>query len=96
MRVGVAKQYYCCGPGDLPDMRPQPDADGTCHVYPVAANDGCWAIADSFEISHDVDSFNKKTWGWAGCGSLQLGQHICVSKGNPPMLAPVIGIACSP
>ncbi|OAA53155.1 chitinase 18-8 [Cordyceps fumosorosea ARSEF 2679] len=91
------KQYYCCGPGDLPDMRPQPDPDGTCHVYPVAANDGCWAISDAFGVSKDdLETFNKKTWGWAGCGSLQLGQRICVSKGNPPMPAPVAGTTCGP
>lgn len=36
-----ARQYYYCSPRDLPDIRPQPDTDGTYHIYPVAANNGC-------------------------------------------------------
>lgn len=91
------KQYYCCSAGDLPDMRPQPDADGTCHAYNVAAGDGCWAIANAFGISQDdIESFNKHTWAWAGCSRLQSGQRICLSKGNPPMPVEVPGTTCGP
>ena len=90
-------QYYCCGPGDLPDMRPQPNPDGTCKVYPVQPNDGCWVISNSYGITEqEIESFNKQTWGWAGCGNLQNGQRICISKGRPPMPAPVAGTTCGP
>lgn len=80
------KQYVCCNSGTLPDMRPKPNADGTCKAYTVQKDDGCWAIADSFGITQDdIANFNKQTWGWAGCGSLMQGQVICISTGDPPM-----------
>ncbi|UKZ76853.1 hypothetical protein TrVFT333_004568 [Trichoderma virens FT-333] len=77
-------QYYCCTAGTLPDMRPKPNPDGSCHSYKVAAGDDCYSIANSFGITEaNIDSFNKKTWGWAGC-ALQIGQLICLSTGDPP------------
>ncbi|MBE3045683.1 hypothetical protein IMZ48_24675, partial [Candidatus Bathyarchaeota archaeon] len=33
----------------------------------------------------DIDEYNKKTWGWGGCGALQVGQKFCLSAGDPPM-----------
>jgi chitinase len=62
------KQWVCCSAGTLPDMRPKPQADGTCAAYTVVENDGCFAIADSFGLkTEDIETFNEKTWGWAGC-----------------------------
>lgn len=80
------KQYVCCSSGTLPDMRPKPNADGTCRAYTVQKDDGCWAIADSFGITQDsIEQFNKQTWGWAGCASLMQNQILCISSGTPPM-----------
>ncbi|KAL6700983.1 hypothetical protein J3F84DRAFT_402901 [Trichoderma pleuroticola] len=90
-------QYYCCTAGTLPDMRPKPNPDGSCHSYKVAADDGCFSISSTFGITQtDIETFNKQTWGWAGCGNLQIGQLICLSKGDPPMPAAVSGTTCGP
>jgi GH18 family chitinase len=43
-----------------------------------------------------IETLNKKTWGWAGCKNLQPGQKICLSKGDPPMPAPVANAICGP
>ncbi|QGA13088.1 hypothetical protein EYB26_000733 [Talaromyces marneffei] len=91
------KQHVCCSPGTMPDFRPQPQADGTCNTYQINANDGCWDIANSHYLQQqDIEDFNKNTWGWVGCGNLQLGQLICLSKGTAPMPAPVSGATCGP
>ncbi|OTA07931.1 GH18, chitinase CHI18-8 [Trichoderma parareesei] len=90
-------QYYCCTAGTLPDMRPKPNPDGSCQSYKVAAGDGCFSIASSFGITQaNIESFNKKTWGWAGCAHLQAGQLICLSTGDPPMPAAVADATCGP
>jgi hypothetical protein len=90
-------QYYCCSAGTLPDMRPKPNPDGSCHSYKVASGDGCFSIASSFGITQaNIESFNKKTWGWAGCAHLQAGQLICLSTGDPPMPSSVADATCGP
>ncbi|KXG50063.1 Glycoside hydrolase, superfamily [Penicillium griseofulvum] len=59
--------------------------------------DGCWAIADAFGITElSIENNNLKTWGWAGCGQLQAGQVICISKGTPPFPSPVENTICGP
>lgn len=67
-------------------MRPKPNPDGSFHSYKIAAQDGCFSVASSFGITEaNIDSFNKKTWGWAGCDAyLQVGQLIYLSTGDPP------------
>lgn len=40
-------EWACCSEGDLPDMKPKPQSDGTCATYTILANDNCWAIANS-------------------------------------------------
>ncbi|KAJ4156030.1 hypothetical protein LMH87_001244 [Akanthomyces muscarius] len=93
----MPKQHVCCGPGTLPDFKPKPQPDGTCFTYKINPGDTCYAIADGNYLKQDdIDGFNKKTWGWVGCGNLQLGQLICLSSGDPPMPAPVEGNACGP
>jgi hypothetical protein len=90
-------QFVCCSPGTLPDPRPQPQANGSCYTYQTQANDGCFAIAKSHYITQDdIESFNKNTWGWAGCGQLPIGQTICLSKGTPPFPAPISNAVCGP
>lgn len=94
LKVG---QYFCCSPGDLPDMTPQPNSDGSCKSYSVTSVDSCWSIANAFGITQDaLESFNKNTWGWSGCSPLMNGLNICISKGTPPMPAAVAGTTCGP
>lgn len=91
------KQYVCCSSGSLPDMRPKPQADGTCATYTVQDNDNCADIATQFSLAaKDIESFNKATWGWAGCSRLQRDQVICLSKGNTPMPASISDVKCGP
>ncbi|EEP79268.1 conserved hypothetical protein [Uncinocarpus reesii 1704] len=91
------KQHVCCNAGTLPDFRPQPQPDGTCNTYKVNSGDGCFDVAEAHYLQvQDIENFNKKTWGWAGCAHLQSGQLICLSKGMPPMPAPIQGVTCGP
>ncbi|KAL0935697.1 chitinase [Colletotrichum truncatum] len=91
------KQHVCCSSGDLPDFRPQPDADGNCHAIDIEEEDGCWDIADAHYLTvKDIEELNKNTWGFAGCGDLQPGQKICLSKGEPPMPNPISNAICGP
>lgn len=91
------KQHLCCNAGTMPDFRPQPQLDGTCNSYQIGHNDDCFDLAEAhFLKQKDIEDFNKNTWGWAGCAHLQVGQLICLSKGTPPMPAPVQGTICGP
>ncbi|KAJ6784672.1 hypothetical protein PWT90_00415 [Aphanocladium album] len=93
----MPKQHVCCGEGTLPDYRPQPNSDGTCANYQIHDNDTCYVIADgNYLKSDDIEEMNKSTWGWSGCEHLQVGQIICLSKGDPPMPAQVQGTTCGP
>ncbi|KAJ4376059.1 hypothetical protein N0V83_001340 [Neocucurbitaria cava] len=90
-------QYVCCSKGDLPDFTPKPNADGSCATYQIVADDTCFSIAEAhFLTAQNITDFNKKTWGWAGCSQIQPGQKICLSKGDPPMPAPVENALCGP
>jgi chitinase len=91
------KQWVCCSKGDLPDMGPKPNPDGSCATYVVQPKDECWLIAEQFGIKTDrIDELNKKTWGWGGCGAIQPGDKFCVSKGDPPMPAERSNAVCGP
>lgn len=93
----MPKQHVCCSSGTMPDFRPQPGSDGTCATYKIAPGDTCFQISDANYIStDDIESFNKKTWGWSGCGHLQPDQLLCLSKGDPPMPAPIPDATCGP
>ncbi|OLN89004.1 Killer toxin subunits alpha/beta 6 [Colletotrichum chlorophyti] len=90
-------QPVCCSSGTLPDIRPKPSSDGTCAVHAVQTDEYCQLIASSNGLElKDLDEFNKETWGWSGCKNLQAGIRICVSKGKPPMPAPVSNAVCGP
>lgn len=67
-------------------------------VDTVQAHDLCETIAASNGLkASDISDFNDKTtWGWFGCGNLQLKSLICLSKGDPPMPAPVSNVQCGP
>lgn len=66
-------------------------------MHKADAGFGCFQIAQKFGISvDDIESFNKKTWGWAGCARMQKDQLMCLSRGNPPFPGPITGTMCGP
>jgi chitinase len=93
-------QLVCCSSGTLPELSvntPVPDADGTCATQTIGTKDLCDTVARAKGITvDDIKEYNKASWGWAGCDRLQIGQVICVSKGNTPMPATAPGAACGP
>jgi GH18 family chitinase len=91
------KQHVCCSSGDLPDFRPSPNPDGSCHAYTVLANDNCYNIGAEFSLTVDeIEEFNKNTWGWNGCRLLWLNTIMCLSEGTPPFPAEVSNAVCGP
>ncbi|KAF6802835.1 Killer toxin subunits alpha/beta 6 [Colletotrichum sojae] len=89
-----AGELVCCSEGEV---APQPEADGTCASYVTQAEDDCYKIGQANGIKEkDIEDFNKNTWGWTGCGNLDIGVRICVSKGKAAMPAPVAGVDCGP
>lgn len=91
-------ERVCCTSGTLPDITPKENPDGSCASYTVQSGDTCSAIAAANGLkASDISDFNDKTtWGWFGCDDLQLGLNICLSKGTPPMPAPVSNAVCGP
>lgn len=90
-------QHVCCSSGDMPDFKPKPEADGTCASVVVKGGDSCSEIASANSLTQDdLENFNKQTWGWMGCESLQAEQKICLSKGDSPMPAVVDNAVCGP
>ncbi|KAH7153580.1 glycoside hydrolase superfamily [Dactylonectria macrodidyma] len=88
----------CCSKGKLPDIRPKPNADGTCASYTVKKGDSCATIAAKNGLkAADIHAFNKvQTWGFDSCEHLGYPLRICLSKGDPPMPAPVPNAVCGP
>lgn len=90
-------QRVCCSNGDLPVA--VPDANGNCKTHEVKHFENCWSIAQDnsnlFSVE-DLESFNKNTWGWGGCGNLQATTIICLSPGNPPLPNPIPNAMCGP
>ena len=94
LRVG---QRACCSSGTLPDVRPKPNADGTCASYLVKAGDWCDSIAAANGLTvKELESLNQNTWGWSGCTTLYAGINMCLSSGSPPMPAPIENAVCGP
>ncbi|KAL2831314.1 hypothetical protein BJY01DRAFT_240141 [Aspergillus pseudoustus] len=94
----VAGHRVCCNRGTLPDIRPKPNADGSCSSYTVQPGDDCTTLAITYGLTNTVlERFNNKTtWGWNGCRNLNHGINICLSNGDPPMPAPVANAVCGP
>lgn len=92
------EQRVCCTTGDLPDIRPKPNADGSCATYLVIPEDNCSKLAAKNGLTNnDIDKFNNgTTWGWNGCSSLSAGINICLSEGDPPFPAPDENALCGP
>ncbi|KAI0164012.1 hypothetical protein GGR57DRAFT_489709 [Xylariaceae sp. FL1272] len=90
-------QYVCCSSGTLPDYTPKPNSDGSCATYEIVAGDTCADISTAHNLeTNDLESFNENTWAWNGCSLLGVGTIICLSKGDPPMPAPLSNAVCGP
>lgn len=90
-------RHVCCSAGTLPDFAPKPNSDGTCKSHYVTSVDTCSSLAASYSITQkQLETFNKNTWGWMGCGDLQAKSTICLSSGDPPMPATVPNAVCGP
>lgn len=90
-------QLVCCGRGNLPDLRPKPNPDGSCFVYTIKSDDSCSTIAGKYQLAvADLETMNKQTWGWNGCSLIFPGFNMCLSTGSPPMPAsvPVRSLVC--
>ncbi|OAA73472.1 class V chitinase Chi100 [Cordyceps fumosorosea ARSEF 2679] len=99
--VYVPGQRLCCSAPGTASARERraltPDADGYCHPYLVKMGDSCSALSATYGITNDdIEEWNKKTWGWNGCNKMFAGYNICLSKGYPPMPAPVKNAVCGP
>lgn len=93
----AVNQVVCCSTGTLPDKKPKPLADGTCFTYSIKSGDSCYTLGQAYTLTETaIRSFNRNTWGWAGCDRLSLGQRICLSSGKNPMPLPVTGAVCGP
>ncbi|KAF4961834.1 hypothetical protein FSARC_10042, partial [Fusarium sarcochroum] len=93
----VPKQHVCCSKGELPDLRPSKNSDGSCHAYTVQENDNCAGIAVENGLKlEDLEKFNKQTWGWSGCKLLFYKAVICLSEGSPPFPEPIANAQCGP
>ncbi|KAK3295828.1 glycoside hydrolase superfamily [Chaetomium fimeti] len=92
-----AGQLVCCSEGSLPNLRPEPNPDGTCATYEVPPGEYCSLIASKFQLTVDeIETWNSNSWNWNGCGGLQRNAIICVSSGDPPMPAPIDTAICGP
>ena len=94
----VPGQPVCCSPGPLPDIRRRASDDGTCATHYVEIGDNCSDLAAANGLTQkDIEKFNNgTTWGWNGCNDLNAGIYICLSKGDPPMPAPISNAVCGP
>lgn len=85
---------------EIPNLRPRPNADGSCHTHTVQKDQGCSGIlAAYYPLSMDeLMNFNKKTYGWMGCtgGYPWVNTIICVSEGTPPRPIPNPLSECGP
>ncbi|UKZ82482.1 hypothetical protein TrVFT333_010271 [Trichoderma virens FT-333] len=94
LKVG---QPVCCTHGKLPDITPKPNKDGSCSVYTIKPDDGCTTIAASHGLTEaKIEEYNKKTWGWNGCGVLFEKAQICLSTGTPPFPPSISNAVCGP
>ncbi|KAM3467141.1 hypothetical protein MY5147_008874 [Beauveria neobassiana] len=97
-RTLIPGQHVCCSAGELPDYRPKPNPDESCKTWPVHGGDTCTSIAAENGITpEEISVYNAKTWGCNGCGTdMWEGIIICLTKGTPPMPAPVANTVCGP
>ncbi|KAL0938067.1 chitinase [Colletotrichum truncatum] len=91
-------QRVCCTAGELPDIRPKQNADGSCYKYQIKKGDFCnkVAVANGLTVQ-ELEDLNKETWGWGGCDNgFWPDNWICLSKGTPPFPSPIPNADCGP
>lgn len=93
-----AGQPVCYSIGNLPNLKPKKNSDGSCYSYQVKSGDTCASITASYyPLSiNDLNNYNSKTYGWYGCNKLMKDQKICLSDGNPPKPTPDPKAECGP
>ncbi|KAF7554695.1 hypothetical protein G7Z17_g2698 [Cylindrodendrum hubeiense] len=93
----VPKQHVCCTSGDLPDLRPVTNEDGSCYSYEIQTDDNCANLAVEYGLEQeDLEDFNTNTWGWGGCELLYVGTIMCLSEGDPPFPSEIANAICGP
>lgn len=91
------RQHVCCSSGSLPDVRPKPNADGSCFSYQVQNDDNCANLGAEHGLTNDeIEGFNENTWGWSGCKLLFSETIMCLSTGKPPFPATIANAVCGP
>ncbi|GEQ66998.1 hypothetical protein JCM33374_g661 [Metschnikowia sp. JCM 33374] len=83
-------QPYCYTLGSPPDLRPLPNADGTCVLHKVVEGDTCASLGAKYwplKLS-DIDHYNQETYSWKGCETVQQNEVICISKGRNQIARP--------
>jgi len=57
-------QRVCCTAGELPDIRPKQNADGSCFPYQIQLGEFCNKVATENGLTvENLEDFNKETWG---------------------------------
>ncbi len=80
-------QRVCYSAGTIPDIRPKPNADGSCFSYTVNSGNTSAAIASRLGLTAaQLALFNDGvTWGLNECSNLPIDINICLSTGKLPM-----------
>ncbi|KFY45487.1 hypothetical protein V494_00922 [Pseudogymnoascus sp. VKM F-4513 (FW-928)] len=91
-------EYRCCTSGSMPDLRPKPNADGSCASYQIQHNDFCSKIAVANGLTvKELEDLNKETWGFNGCDyGFWADNWICLSEGTPRFPEPIPNAVCGP
>lgn len=78
-------------------VAPKADSNGLCYKYVVQAGETCSVIAQAHSITTaDIETYNARSWAWAGCGQISQGSFICLSSGEPPMPVALPNAICGP
>lgn len=61
-------------------------SNGRRATYNVKKDETCSSTAADYYpfLTDNIESYNKKTYGWKWCSNLQLYSAICIIDGNPP------------
>ncbi|KAJ5884953.1 Peptidoglycan-binding Lysin subgroup [Penicillium taxi] len=88
----------CCSWGPMPHFPPKVENNGICYKYTIeGTGDTCQRIADVYGITVDeIQQYNDKSYGWAGCDNLVQGDFICLSPGEPMMPVALPQATCGP
>lgn len=91
-------QVICCSSGNMPNLKPSSNSDGSCKTYIVKSGDTCSAIASSYyPLSvKEIEKYNSENFGWKGCNKLQKEYKLCISDGKTPRPTPNPKAECGP